>query len=377
MSDDVLGGAVLGLFAAMVVALVLGKRRRRPEDVVILGSARGRSGLAIHPWRGHWFATSVSWLLLALIVFFGLYALSSSNYAAAMFVLGGGLVMGYVGWCRVTGRAGDGTITLTPEGIYQLYAGSEVFIDWDDVRGLVTTPTDFIVKTSRPVVPVQHMLPLVGGRRGVVTDDAVALPSRGLAPLPFQDMVYLYSTGPAARGELGTDEPVQRARAILADLPRQPVLLGLWRAVRGTTAERAQPVDPMQLVVDVVYVVVLGWVLWITLGVERMEVAAANGEGRPGVIVIEGQRPARGEDIPVGTFIEQDGTTTVDVAWQDRPAAVGERKEGVRVGDRAWEPGVRLGLWGAIVDATLVGLFAWRVLVLVRHWRRRRRSTAT
>ena len=104
--------------------------------------------------------------------------------------------MGYVGWCRATGRAGDGTITMTPEGLHQRYAGSEVLIDWDDVRGLVTTPTDFIVETSRPVVPTQHMLPLVGGRRGVVAPEAVALPRRALPSLPFQAMIELYSTAP-------------------------------------------------------------------------------------------------------------------------------------------------------------------------------------
>jgi hypothetical protein len=376
MSKDVLGSGVIGLISVTVISLVLTKRRRRPEAVVTLGSARGRPGLAIHPWRGHWFATAVGWLLLALIVLFGLYELKVHNYYAAVFLLGGGLMMGYVGWCRATGRSGDGTITLTFDGIHQLYAGSEVFIPWDDVRGLVTTPTDLIVKTGRQVVPVQHMLPLVGGRRGVVMPDAIALPSRGMPPLPFPEMFPLYSTGPAARDELGTDEAVQRAREIVADLPRQPALLGLWPAVRGTPAEREQPVDPMQLILDVIYVLVLGWVLWVTFGAERMEIAAANGEGHPGIMVIEGQRPARGEDIPVGTFIEQDGTTTADVAWQDRPAAVGDRKEGVRVRDRAWEPGVRRSLWDAIFDATLVGFFAWRVLVLVRHCRRRGRSTA-
>jgi hypothetical protein len=88
-------------------------------------------------------------------------------------------------------------------------------------------------------------------------------------------------------------------------------------------------------------------------------------------MVVEGVRPARGEDIPVGTFTDRDGTVTSQVAWQDRPASVGDRLDGVRVGDRAWEPGVRVGLWDAVVGATVAGLFGWRVLVLFRHWRAR------
>jgi hypothetical protein len=129
----------------------------------------------------------------------------------------------------------------------------------------------------------------------------------------------------------------------------------------GTTSVRA-------VVLDVVIVVVLGWVLWVTVDAEAEKVVAASGHGRLGVMVIEGVRPARGTDIPVGTFIELDGTRTTPVAWQDRPAAVGDRRQGVRVGDRAWAPGVRLGIWDVLVAATVMGVFVWRVLKLVRHW---------
>ena len=198
MSDNTLGLAGLVVLGLMVLSVVLGWRRRPADAVVTLGTARGRPGLAVHPWRGHWVSGAVGRLLLALLVLWGLSRIGSNTYAAGLLLIGA-LPMGYVGWCRATGRAGDGTITLTPAGIHQRYAGSEVFIDWQDVRGLVTTPTDFIVETSHPVVPVQHMLPLVGGRRGVVTPDAVALPRRGLPPLPFQEMVELYATSPAAR----------------------------------------------------------------------------------------------------------------------------------------------------------------------------------
>lgn len=218
MTDDVLAWGVIALFAMVVAAVALLWRRRPPEAVVTVGTVRGQRGLAVHPWRGHWFSTAVAWLLLVLLVIWGLSEIGSNNYAAGFF-LACGLLLGYVGWCRVTGRAGDGTITLTPEGIHQLYAGSEVFIDWDHVRGLVTTPKDFIVETTRPVIPTRHMLPGVAGRRGFVMDDAITLPRSGLPPLPFQDMIYQYSTSPAARDELGGDEVVERARRLLSELP--------------------------------------------------------------------------------------------------------------------------------------------------------------
>ena len=122
------------------------------------------------------------------------------------------------------------------------------------------------------------------------------------------------------------------------------------------------------MVLDVVIVAVLGWVLWVTVDAEAEKAWAASGHGRPGVMVIESLRPARGADIPVGTFTEVDGTRTAQVAWQDRPAAVGDRRQGVRVGDRAWAPPVHLGLWDVIVATTVTGVLVWRVLVLVRHW---------
>ena len=85
---------------------------------------------------------------------------------------------------------------------------------WDDVRGLVTTPKDLIVETRRRVRP-RRSLPLLGGRRSVQRDDAVSLPYRFLPPLPYQEMIELYATSPASRGELSTDEPVERARRLL------------------------------------------------------------------------------------------------------------------------------------------------------------------
>ena len=180
----------------------------------------------------------------------------------------------------------------------------------------------------------------------MVTDDAVALPSRGpgAAAVPGHGLPVLDGT------QLATSwAPTSRCNGlapVLADLPGQPSSSVLGAACRHHRGGRRRPVDPMQLVVDVVFVLVFGGATRSPSGSSAWRSAAAR-KRRPGVMVIEGERPARGEDIPVGTFIEQDGTTTVDVAWQDRPAAVGERKEGVRVGDRAWEPGVPAGAVGA------------------------------
>ena len=92
------------------------------------------------------------------------------------------------------------------------------FVPWDDVRGLVTTRADFIVETTRPVVPVHHMPPILSRRR-IVAEDAVSLPRRNLPPLPFQEMIELYSTSYAARDELGTGEATERARGILTGIP--------------------------------------------------------------------------------------------------------------------------------------------------------------
>ena len=218
MSDTAGGIAVLAVIAVLLATpIALALHRRKPEEVVRPGSAHGRPGMAIHPWRGHRFGIALAWVIGLGVTALGLSFLSSSPYAAAVFIAAG-LFFLYLGWARATGRAGDGTLTLTPEGIHQLWAGSEVFVPWADVRGLVTTRTDFIVETTRPVVPVHHM-PSFLSRRGVVTEGAVSLPKRNLPPLPFQEMIELYSTSSAARDELATDETIQRARGLLTSLP--------------------------------------------------------------------------------------------------------------------------------------------------------------
>lgn len=219
MSDTISGIAVLAALAIIVaVPVALSQHRRPPEAVVTRGSARGRAGMAIHPWRGHPAVVPLSWVMAAGVTALGVRYLGSSAYAAATFIVIG-LYLLYLLWARATGRAGDGTLTLTPEGLHQLWSGSEVFVPWDAVRGLVTTRTDFIVETTGPVVPVHHMWPF-RRRRHVVTADAISLPRQNLPPLPYQEMVELYCTSPAARDELATEEPVRRARGMLrAALP--------------------------------------------------------------------------------------------------------------------------------------------------------------
>ncbi|MGW5240296.1 hypothetical protein ACWEOW_15305 [Monashia sp. NPDC004114] len=214
MRDAAGGIAVLAVFALLLAAPVaLALHPRGPDEVVTTGSAHGHMGMAIHPRRGHAFTVPAAWVVALGVMALGVFYLGSAGYAAAFFIAAG-LFMLYLAWSRTSGRAGDGTFTLTPEGIHQLWAGSEVFIPWDDVRGLVTTRTDFIVETTAAVVPMHHM-PAFLSRRTVVTEDAVSLPRRNLPSIPFQDMVELYSTSPAARAELGTDEAIRRARAML------------------------------------------------------------------------------------------------------------------------------------------------------------------
>ncbi|CAN7243568.1 hypothetical protein [Knoellia sp. LjRoot47] len=218
---ETLGGvlALAVILGIPIGVLVLSRRRRPVDEVITRGSAHGRDGLAVHPWRGHPSLDVVAWVFVAVVLGLGVfYLLGGQPYAAAFCLVGGGL-MAYIVWARFVGRAGDGTLTLTAEGLHQHHAGSEVFVPWEDVRGLVTTPTDLIVETTRPAVPTQRMLPLLG-RRKVVQDDAVALPSRMLPPLPYQDMIALYSESVVAREELDTDAPVDRARDLLRGFQR-------------------------------------------------------------------------------------------------------------------------------------------------------------
>jgi len=214
LSDTASGIAALAVIAVLLAApMALALHRRPPQELVAAGSAHGRPGMAIHPSRGHRSTVALGWVLALGVTALGLFYLGSSLYAAALF-LAAGLFFLYLGWARATGRAGDGTLTLTAEGVHQLWAGSEVFVPWDDVRGLVTTRTDFVIETTTPVVPVHHMPPFLS-RRSVVTDDAVSLPRRNLPPLPLPEMIELYSTRANAREELATGEAIERARATL------------------------------------------------------------------------------------------------------------------------------------------------------------------
>ena len=218
MSDTAGGVAVLAVIAVLLATpIALALHRRSPQDVVTTGSAHGRPGMAIHPWRGHRFTVVLAWVLTVGVTILGISYVGSSVYAAVSFIAAG-LFFAYLGWARATGRAGDGTVTLTPQGIHQLWAGSEVFVPWDDVRGVVTTRTDLIVETTRPVVPVHHMPPFLSPR-SIVTAGAVSLPRRNLPPLPFHEMIQQYSAQAAARDELATSEAIERARAIVTLIP--------------------------------------------------------------------------------------------------------------------------------------------------------------
>lgn len=125
----------------------------------------------------------------------------------------------------------------------------------------------------------------------------------------------------------------------------------------------------MDLALHAFLVVAIAGLLWVATSVTLDQFAAASGNGQPGVIVIEHLREARGSDIPVGTFTEPDGTVTHWIAWQG-PAAVGDRLEGVRVGDRAWPKGVQVGLGNLLLLGAIVVALAWRVLALVTAWRK-------
>ena len=212
---DVIGGlaAIAGLLLICAVPVVLSARPRPVQDVVTPGSAGGAPGLMIHPERGHWLLQPMGWVFIGGLCALGVWYLGSAPYAAAFFLVASAYLL-YSGWAHATGRAGDGTITLTPNGIHQLSGGSEVLVPWDDVQGLVTTPKDLIIETRRRVHP-RRTLPLLGGRRTIEQDAAVSMPYRFLPPLPYQEMIERYSTSQTARAELATDEPVERSRRLL------------------------------------------------------------------------------------------------------------------------------------------------------------------
>ena len=213
----VVGGvlAIAALVLLCAVPVLLSVRRRAVDEVVTLASADGRSGLAIQPERGHRLLPLLAWAFALGMLAVGVGYLRSAPYAAAAFLAVGAFFV-YLAWARATGRAGDGTLTLTVEGIHQLWGGSDVFVPWDDVRGLVTTRREFIVETHRPARR-RRTLPLLGGRRRIVQADAISMPHTFLPPLPYQEMIELYATVPEARQELTTDEPVERARRLLRE----------------------------------------------------------------------------------------------------------------------------------------------------------------
>ena len=215
--EGVVGGvlAIAALVLLCAVPVLLSMRRRAVDEVVTRGSVDGTCGLAIHPERGHRLLPLLARVFVIGLLAVGVGYLRSAPYAAAVFLAVGAFFV-YLSWARATGRAGDGTLTLTAEGIHQLWGGSDVFVPWDDVRGLVTTRRELIVETRRPARQ-RRTLPLVGGRRAIVQADAISMPHAFLPPLPYQEMIELYATDPGSRHELATDEPVERARRLLRE----------------------------------------------------------------------------------------------------------------------------------------------------------------
>ena len=160
------------------------------------------------------------------------------------------------------------------------------------------------------------------------------------------------------------------------------------RVVGGHVIHEPRVVSAWDLLLDVSSLLAAGVCLVLLVPAFEPKEAAAAGEGHPGVMVITGLRCgpslcastpgtiAAGKRIPVGTFTDRDGTVTNSVAWQDSPVAVGDRMEGVRVGNRAWATPVQLAVGDVLIPPTIVGLFVWRALALLLHllvwWRGRR-----
>ncbi len=216
MSDAQVGALALAAFALLFLLVLLGWRRRSPEDVITAGTGHGATGLAVHPWRDQRPGLVAVWLVALGVLACGLMWLRAQPYAGVLFTAFG-LVLTFVAWGRTSGRFGDGTITLTPEGLHQRAGGSDVLIPWDDVRGLVSTPQQLIVETDLAVRPVR-VLPRLFGPKRVLTEDAIGLPSSNLPPMPWPEMLHLYGEDPAARAELSTPEVVDRGRATMAEI---------------------------------------------------------------------------------------------------------------------------------------------------------------
>ena len=172
MSYSGIGVVGIAVFALLLLSWVLGMRRRPADEVVTRGTARGQQGLAIHPWRGHPAGDIAPWLIGIGVTVLGLWSFGTSAYPGVLFTAAG-LYFLYVAWTRATGRMGDGTLTLTPEGMHQLIGGSEVFVPWDTVRGMVTTPQELIIETTEPVVPVLHTPRIARTKRIVEQPDAI------------------------------------------------------------------------------------------------------------------------------------------------------------------------------------------------------------
>jgi hypothetical protein len=193
---EVLGGvlAVLGLLALCAAPIVLSWWPRPAQAVVTPGSAAGQTGLAIHPDRGQRFMPFVGVLITVGVLTLGASYLGRSPYAAAAF-LTVGVYFGYLVWARASGRAGDGTVTMTPEGIHQLWVASEVFVPWEDVRGLVTTPKELIVETRPPPHP-PHPAPAWRQASGrPARCHRPPSPPSASAALPADDRAVLHQAG--------------------------------------------------------------------------------------------------------------------------------------------------------------------------------------
>jgi len=105
MSDTAGGIAALAVIAVLLMTpIALALHRRQPQEVVTAGSAHGRPGMAIHPWRGRRFTIVLAWVLALGVAALGPSYLGSSLYAAALFIAAGVFLL-CLGSARVTGRA--------------------------------------------------------------------------------------------------------------------------------------------------------------------------------------------------------------------------------------------------------------------------------
>lgn len=206
----------LGLLISILVgggrALYMRRGGQDPRGFIRLEFKGYRSATVVYGF-GEGFAGRLVVLLLAATGLVAGIEAWAEIQAGALILVGFGVYLIPIYFFMQTGRFGDGSLWLTPEGIHQHIGGVEAGVRWDDITRVVPTPTGALLTCDTGLIR-RRRVPRIWTGKGAAGGPQTMLVQLGNFHTdlhqPLIESIVAWARSPQERHELGTNDSVQR-----------------------------------------------------------------------------------------------------------------------------------------------------------------------